>query len=313
MFGISSFAAAPFSSTAGNVFAVSVVENALCLEANTATVDLACLVSESLVGSDTIQGAFAVNGEVQERLITVVSTASLMKFGASVNETVVGSEDATALVTFNGAVLEGISSSETAAGSVDFAVLVVELVSGADEVSAFSIFVGAIAESVDMTDVTSSVLVFNALVQELLTAADELNTSISINGAVIESITVTDIETTQAAFNSSVVVTATLQDRPLAAAQFITSIQEGVVAAESFIGRLLWDTIDTSETSDWAPVETVALTLRVTVGGGFSSGAFSSGPISGLGGLTSIATAPENWNAVDTAQPSDWTPVKTQT
>ena len=180
MFGLYSFSELPFASAVGNVFAASVVENALCLEANTATVDLACLVSESLVGSDTIQGAFAVNGAVQE----------------------------------------------------------------------------------------------------LLTAADELNTSISINGAVIESITVTDIETTQAAFNSSVVVTATLQDRPLAAAQFITSIQEGVVAAESFIGRLLWELIDTSETSDWAPV---------------------------------AASSVDGWNTIDTAQPSDWTPVKTQT
>jgi hypothetical protein len=313
MFGLYSFSELPFASAVGNVFAASVVENALCLEANTATVDLACLVSESLVGSDTIQGAFAVNGAVQESLITDDSTASLLTFGASVNETVVGSEDATALVTFNGAVLEGISSSETVAGSVDFAVLIQELVSGADEVSAFAVFVGAIAEALEGADVTSSVLVFNALVQELLTAADELNTSISINGAVIESITVTDIETTQAAFNSSVVVTATLQDRPLAAAQFITSIQEGVVAAESFIGRLLWDTIDTSETSNWVPIETSAVTLRISIGGGFSGGSFASGPISGLGGATTIIDAPENWNAVDTAQPSDWTPVKTQT
>jgi hypothetical protein len=55
------------------------------------------------------------------------------------------------------------------------------------------------------------------------------------------------------------------------------------------------------------------LTLRVTVGGGFSSGGFASGPITGLGGDATIIDAPDNWNTIDTAQPTDWTPVKTQT
>lgn len=180
MFGLYSFSELPFASAVGNVFAASVVENALCLEANTATVDLACLISESLVGSDTIQGAFAVNGAVQE----------------------------------------------------------------------------------------------------LLTAADELNTSISINGAVIESIDVADTKTAQVAFNSSVTEALNVSETVSTAVQFITSIQEGVVAAESFIGRLLWELIDTSETSDWAPV---------------------------------AASSVDGWDAIDTSETSNWVPVKTQT
>jgi hypothetical protein len=88
---------------------------------------------------------------------------------------------------------------------------------------------------------------------------------------------------------------------------------EGIAAADFFIGTLLWDTIDTSEASVWTPIETVALSLRITVGGGFSSGAFASGPISGLGGDATVIPAPDNWTAIDTAQPTDWTPVKTQT
>jgi hypothetical protein len=126
-------------------------------------------------------------------------------------------------------------------------------------------------------------------------------------------LSVSEDQTAQAAFNARVDESLIALDAPQAAALFITSIQEGINAADTFIGRLLWDTIDTSETSVWAPVETVALTLRVTVGGGFSSGAFSSGPISGLGGITSIATAPDNWGTAITEQSTTWTTVKTQT
>jgi hypothetical protein len=164
-----------------------------------------------------------------------------------------------------------------------------------------------------MADETSSTFVINALVQELLVAADEINSQVALNGAVVEGLGVSEDVTAQAAFNARVDENLLALDAPRAAASFITSIQEGIGAADRFIGRLLWDTIDTSETSDWVPVESVALTLRITVGGGFSSGAFASGPISGLGGDTVIITAPENWDAVNTEQPTTWTTVKTQT
>jgi hypothetical protein len=155
--------------------------------------------------------------------------------------------------------------------------------------------------------------VFNALIQELITAADTLLTQISINGSIIEGVDVSETATALATFPVSVVEGITVDDEVSVAATFIASVIEGVNLADSFIGTLLWDTIDTSETSVWTPIETVALTLRVTVGGGFSSGAFASGPITGLGGNTTIIDAPDNWNTIDTAQPTDWTPVKTQT
>jgi hypothetical protein len=116
MFGLYSFSELPFASAVGNVFAASVVENALCLEANTATVDLACLVSESLVGSDTIQGAFAVNGAVQETATLADTPFSNVVINPALSETLSVNDVMAGDVDFGVSVSEGVSLDETVAG-----------------------------------------------------------------------------------------------------------------------------------------------------------------------------------------------------
>lgn len=198
------------------------------------------------------------------------------------------------------------------AGNV-YAVSVVESVSAQDQILALVSFNALVVEALQGSETVSSAFVFNASVQESITATDTLSSVTQINSSIDENINVSDTKTAQVTFPVSVDEGIAVDDSVSTAIAVLANVVEGIAAADSFIGTLLWDTINTSDTSVWTPIETVALSLRVTVGGGFSSGAFSSGPISGLGGDTKIIDAPDNWTAIDTTQPNDWTPVKTQT
>jgi hypothetical protein len=74
---------------------------------------------------------------------------------------------------------------------------------------------------------------------------------------------------------------------------------------------LLWETIQTAQAQNWQEVVTAQVTLRVTVGAGFSAGAISSGPFSGLGSEARIAPLPDTWQNLNSSQPSAWILVKT--
>ena len=314
MFGLYSISELPFATAVGNVFASSLVESASTVDQNASVATFACITAESVVTVDAVSGSFAINALTQETTTLTAAPFSNYIVNSALAETLRGGETFVGAVNFGVSVTNSIAVSETVAVAVDFAVLINELLSlETDEVSAIAVFIGLVNEAVGVSEEVSSVFVFNSLVQELLLAADALTTSIDINGVIIENAGVTENQTTQVVFNSFATEVLQATDAINSAARFITNIQEGVVAAELFIGRLLWDTINTSETSVWEPIKTSSDLLRVTIGGGFSSGSYSSGPISGLGGVTSIATAPDNWNTINTAQPNDWTPVKTQT
>ena len=155
------------------------------------------------------------------------------------------------------------------------------------------------------------------------------------NGVVSESAQAQDAVASLGVFNASVVESITAQDEAYAGASFVAQIIEDARAFDQFIGRLLWDVIDTSETTVWGVIDTgvsgnwghidtaqtqnwntittVQLELRSTVGGGFSAGAISSGPFSALGGENTVVIRPDEWQNVNTSETTNWQVVETQT
>jgi hypothetical protein len=81
-------------------------------------------------------------------------------------------------------------------------------------------------------------------------------------------------------FSARVNETALTVDTFLASAVFFVTITDGAIAADAFVGRLLWEVINDSQTANW-------------------------------GGINSSQTAA--WAAIDDSQSTTWHVVQTQT
>lgn len=148
-------------------------------------------------------------------------------------------------------------------------------------------------------------------VNEQAQGADTVPASALFSISLLEGVGAVDTAISRVNFSVSLQDGVSGVDSVTVATIFAAAIQEAGVAADSLLGRLLWEVIQTAQAQDWKSVTTVQLSLRVTVGGGFSSGAIASGPISGLGGDTRIATAPDTWQNINNTQGGTWTPIKT--
>ena len=189
------------------------------------------------------------------------------------------------------AVVEGAVAAETSTAQLSVPASVNEQAQGADSLST-----------------TGS---FAHFVNEQAQGADTVSVSVLFPVSLLEGTGANDTAVSRVGFSVSLQDGASGSDTVTAAAVFAVAIQEAGVSADSLLGRLLWEVVQTAQSQDWKSIATVQLSLRITVGGGFSSGAISSGPISGLGGDTRIATAPDTWQNINNVQGVTWTPIKT--
>jgi hypothetical protein len=155
--------------------------------------------------------------------------------------------------------------------------------------------------------------VFNADIEEQAQGQDESDAPGSIYSAQItEASTGVDQNTVSAStFNAVISESSVGVDSTAAAVDFIVQIQESVQAADLFVSRLLWETIDTSATTIWTNIESADLTFNVTPSAAFSQGAFASGPIAGIGGDLTVVISGTKWENLNTAQTTTWDVVPT--
>jgi hypothetical protein len=154
-------------------------------------------------------------------------------------------------------------------------------------------------------------VVFLSLVTETASGQDHTSALVEVNAAVFELATGLDSVQSVADFSVSLNEGAQAEDAGFASAVFQAAVLEAGVAEDSPLGQLLWQVINTAQTQNWQVITTAQLTLQVTIGGGFSSGAVASGPFSGLGGDTRIAPLPDTWQNINSSQTSAWILVKT--
>ena len=88
-------------------------------------------------------------------------------------------------------------------------------------------------------------------------------------------------------------------------------IQEGVTAADAFISRLLWETINTFEATNWQTIDTAQIVGTALQRGSFAENAFAGGPFAG--GEIEYRIGQVLWIEVNTSQTTTWTVVETQT
>lgn len=95
------------------------------------------------------------------------------------------------------------------------------------------------------------------------------------------------------------------------AIDFVNQINESVTAADTFISRLLWETINTFETTNWQVIDNAQIVGTVLQRGAFAENAFAGGPFAG--GEIEYRIGQVLWNTVDNSQTTTWTVVETQT
>jgi len=197
-------------------------------------------------------------------------------------------------------------------GGAVFFTQVDEQAQGADAVSALGVLGATVAETVEALDEMFSIIAAVCFVNEGATGSDAIPTTVQFQVSLIEGAGADAVVLSSVDFVVSLADGAQAQDADsVARALFAAVIAEAGVAQDSVLGRLLWETIQTAQAQNWQEVVTAQLTLQVTVGAGFSAGAISSGPFSGLGGVTSVAPLPDTWQNLNSSQTSAWVLVKT--
>jgi len=156
------------------------------------------------------------------------------------------------------------------------------------------VFFGAAAETATVTDSASAI-------KYITTQADE-------------SATVTDAATTNATLRSSANESAQIADAAQAAQTFIARAQESVTITDAAIARLLWNVINDSQATTWNPIPTTKFIIVPDTGGGFSQGAFASGPFDGLGKNSVVVDTAGQYDLINTYENAqDWATIATQT
>jgi hypothetical protein len=112
-------------------------------------------------------------------------------------------------------------------------------------------------------------------------------------------------------FSVSLSESASVSDEISAAIDFVGQVQESVSAADTFISRLLWETINTSETTNWQTIPNAQVVSTIRQRGAFAENSFAGGPFAG--GEVTYEVGTTSWSSVNTAQTTTWTVVETQT
>jgi hypothetical protein len=324
-------------------FAVTVTDTAAGGDLLVSAVDFAALVTEVSDASDIIITG-AIQNPVIEELCTaadsissvyeinslVVDQAEIAEFrnigggystgayasGAYSNLgdiiTKVSGDSIFCLVNVNSAVIDNAQADDTIFRALIVPRDVNENTAIGGEVFGDPEYAGNIAEDVEASDQTASPdAAFNAGISEGANTTVSTAALSQVQALVQDSATLVGVVSTTATLNPVVDETVQASEDIFTIAQIWITIQESVAAADQAIARFLWEPVNTFEVTDWVPITTAQLELRITVGGGFSAGAISSGPYSGLGGNTTIIPAPEIWETDSITQTTNWELVDT--
>lgn len=342
MFGGSSFSVVSFASAPGFIYTALAAEDVTIVGAITGAVDFSCITEQSAATADTTNAGTSVNSLMQELSTAQDSPSSVTIVGAQVIESAeiaeirnkgggyssgsfasgpfdglgeftvqVSGDSIFCTVDINSAVVEQLGVSDLTSRQIIVPRTITESSAGLDSISGVSLFAVSVNESTTTDLVFSSNAIFTAQVVEIISSSDTLTPTISVNSDILEFASATSLIINSTTQNAVVSENVVAQEVIPTTAQVFITIAESIRAADEFIARSLWEPINTFEPQSWTAITTAQLELRVTVGGGFSSGSVSSGPYSGLGGVTTIIPADEIWVIDGVAQSTDWSLVDT--
>lgn len=343
MFGGSSFSVVSFASAPGFIYTALAVEDATVVGTATSAVDFSCITKQSAATADTTNAGTIVNSLIQEISTAQDSPSSVIIVGAQVIESAeiaeirnkgggyssgsfasgpfdglgeftvqVSGDSIFCNVDINSAVVEQLGISDLTSRAIIVPRTITENLAGADSIDGVSLFAVNVTESVTTTDlVFSPNAIFSVQIVEIANSNDTLTPTISVNSDILEFASATSSIINSTTQNAVVSENVVAQEIIPTIAQVFITIAESIRAADEFIARSLWEPINTFEPQSWTAITTAQLELRVTVGGGFSSGSISSGTYSGLGGVTTIIPADEIWETDEVAQSTDWSLVDT--
>lgn len=236
-------------------------------------------------------GAYSNLGDIVTK-VSGDSVYALVNVNSAVSEVGLAGDIVARELIVPRSITESSQVSEVVDAQALFSTLVTDSIQAQDETTAFNAaFVTNVTEAAEASTAFVGVTEVNSAIQELTNLNDTIDNIASLNSVVDEKAQAKEVIPTNA--------------------QIWISLQESVRAADQFIARFLWEPVNTFETTNWAPITTAQLELRITVGGGFSAGAMSSGPYSGLGGVTTIIPADEIWEVKNTSQSTNWALVDT--
>jgi hypothetical protein len=156
--------------------------------------------------------------------------------------------------------------------------------------------------------------VFFGAAAEAATITDSASAIKYITAQADETATVTDAATTNATLRSSVNESAQMADAAQAAQTLIARAQESVTITDAAIALLLWNVINDSQATTWNTITTTRFILVPDTGGGFSQGAFASGPFDGLGKNGVVVDTAGQYDLINTYEDNrDWATIATQT
>jgi len=235
----------------GNLYAVSIDENATSADAITLLLIRVGSVSETATGADTTASQLNAVGAISETATgadELTNTASLQLFVA---ETATGADAFQGNIETTSAVSETATGADTTATALTRVGAVSETATGADAQQGNIETTSAVAETATGADTEAATLTRVGAVDETATGADTTDTQLDAFGGVNETATGADALTTQ--LDGVATIDETAIAEALAVGNIITTLQisEGATILDESLARLLWELINDNQLPGW--------------------------------------------------------------
>jgi len=239
----------------GNLYAVSIDENATSADAITLLLIRVGSVSETATGADTTASQLNAVGAISETATgadELTNTASLQLFVA---ETATGADAFQGNIETTSAVSETATGADTTATALTRVGAVSETATGADAQQGNIETTSAVAETATGADTEAATLTRVGAVDETATGADTTDTQLDAFGGVNETATGADALTTQ--LDGVATIDETAIAEALAVGNIITTLQisEGATILDESLARLLWELINDNQLPGWQVIQ----------------------------------------------------------
>ena len=305
MLGFAPLAAAPLGATGdGIAYNVSVEESAAAAQFVASLVNFPVSQSEASVVSDVVQVAASTFNPLVVETLTAFSTESASAvFSASFVNAATASDAIAALAVWSASILDSASTADTVSSAAIFQANTTESATASDLFFGALTYIALVAETVAATDQISSIGTFFALTDSAASISDSPATRVDFPTQIAET-AAGDMSALVApsTFSARVNETANAIDAFLSIGVLFATITDSAMAADEFIGRLLWEIINDSQSSSWGDINSAQTSAWGTVD---SSQATSWGAVN-----TAATTA---WGVIDDSQSTSWQTVQTQT
>ena len=237
MFGVSTFAGAPFAAQAGNSYSETVSETGGASVLVTARMDFVGGIAEASTGSDT--------------------TLNLVVYLVDVAEAGTSNDVVTLTLSRAGIVQETVDAIAVPDGSIAYPLMFLAGANALDTVVGLLSIDTAISESGTVADVTTGEREFIEAIEEAGTGADVTDRQVDAVGLIAESGAASDAVASLGILVGSITEGVDGLVVTLGNADYLLTVTEGTTGSDVVLRRLQWELIDTSETTNWQTIPTI--------------------------------------------------------